>query len=379
MKRALSKDAVVIADGLNYIKGYRYQLWCEAKAAGTRCCVVHVAAREDECKIWNKERLRKQGKGTEEYDEEAERGDGHTKQQDYEKPAVFGDLVPESHTALYGDRGSYQPASRSSSIDVELEDKPPAPSLKSLSLRDPATEAPSLISLSLNDAPNTQTIPVSNVDSSSQKSTRPDLPKPTPQDLPIFPPYSSATLHSLIFRYEPPSPFSRWDTPLFTLPSNDQHPPYDQIWTALFPSTASARKISARNGDTADQSTRSDVVKPHAATVLPPSTSASALQTLERTTAEIVTSLFAAYKGQNIGDGGGEVDITLPDEQSESQIELNIEIPPGTMLTQPMLQRLRRKYTQIQRGGIAHGQGYVSGRRAVVEGFGRFLEGEFGS
>ena len=44
IKRAVSKDNIVIADGLNYIKGYRYQLWCEAKAAGTRCCVVHVAS-----------------------------------------------------------------------------------------------------------------------------------------------------------------------------------------------------------------------------------------------------------------------------------------------------------------------------------------------
>lgn len=40
VKRALAKDAFVILDGMNYIKGYRYQLWCEAKAVGTTCCVV---------------------------------------------------------------------------------------------------------------------------------------------------------------------------------------------------------------------------------------------------------------------------------------------------------------------------------------------------
>ncbi|CAK40307.1 uncharacterized protein An09g04530 [Aspergillus niger] len=38
-KRALGKDSFVILDGMNYIKGYRYQLWCEAKALGTTCCV----------------------------------------------------------------------------------------------------------------------------------------------------------------------------------------------------------------------------------------------------------------------------------------------------------------------------------------------------
>jgi protein KTI12 len=40
VKRALAKDAFVILDGMNYIKGYRYQLWCEAKSVGTTCCVV---------------------------------------------------------------------------------------------------------------------------------------------------------------------------------------------------------------------------------------------------------------------------------------------------------------------------------------------------
>ena len=40
VKRLLTKDDVVIADGLNYIKGLRYQLFCEAKAALTPSCVV---------------------------------------------------------------------------------------------------------------------------------------------------------------------------------------------------------------------------------------------------------------------------------------------------------------------------------------------------
>ena len=40
VKRFLGKDSIVIADGLNYIKGYRYQLYCEAKALQTPSCVV---------------------------------------------------------------------------------------------------------------------------------------------------------------------------------------------------------------------------------------------------------------------------------------------------------------------------------------------------
>lgn len=40
VRRALGKDTIVVADGLNYIKGFRYQLYCEAKALETPSCVV---------------------------------------------------------------------------------------------------------------------------------------------------------------------------------------------------------------------------------------------------------------------------------------------------------------------------------------------------
>lgn len=42
LNRRLAKKAVVIADGLNYIKGYRYQMNCAAKEAGVRYCTVRV-------------------------------------------------------------------------------------------------------------------------------------------------------------------------------------------------------------------------------------------------------------------------------------------------------------------------------------------------
>ena len=40
IKRDLSRDAIVIADNMNYIKGFRYQLYCEAKGQMTPSCVV---------------------------------------------------------------------------------------------------------------------------------------------------------------------------------------------------------------------------------------------------------------------------------------------------------------------------------------------------
>ncbi|EGD73698.1 elongator associated protein [Salpingoeca rosetta] len=47
--RALAKDVVVIVDSLNYIKGYRYELYCLARALQTPHCIVHTLARDAEC------------------------------------------------------------------------------------------------------------------------------------------------------------------------------------------------------------------------------------------------------------------------------------------------------------------------------------------
>ncbi|KAL8745981.1 MAG: hypothetical protein Q9190_001946 [Brigantiaea leucoxantha] len=53
VKRALGRDTIVIADGLNYIKGFRYQLYCEAKAVQTPSCVVHVGTPIEKCREIN--------------------------------------------------------------------------------------------------------------------------------------------------------------------------------------------------------------------------------------------------------------------------------------------------------------------------------------
>lgn len=49
VKRYLSPEAVVILDAMNYIKGFRYQLYCEARALPTTHCVVYVGAGEVQC------------------------------------------------------------------------------------------------------------------------------------------------------------------------------------------------------------------------------------------------------------------------------------------------------------------------------------------
>ncbi|XP_045816738.1 protein KTI12 homolog [Trifolium pratense] len=64
--RSLSKDTVIIVDSLNNIKGYRYELWCLARAAGIRYCVFYCDVEDDDCRKWNQERREK---GEDNYDD----------------------------------------------------------------------------------------------------------------------------------------------------------------------------------------------------------------------------------------------------------------------------------------------------------------------
>ena len=57
VKRVLTRDTIVVADGMNYIKGFRYQLYCEAKAVQTPSCVVHVGTQHQQCKVFNGQAL----------------------------------------------------------------------------------------------------------------------------------------------------------------------------------------------------------------------------------------------------------------------------------------------------------------------------------
>ncbi|KAF5945432.1 hypothetical protein HYC85_015660 [Camellia sinensis] len=54
--RSLSKDNIIIVDSLNSIKGYRYELWCLARAAGIRYCVLYCDVEVTHCRKWNEER-----------------------------------------------------------------------------------------------------------------------------------------------------------------------------------------------------------------------------------------------------------------------------------------------------------------------------------
>ncbi|KAM4733953.1 protein KTI12 homolog [Anableps anableps] len=56
VERKVNKDNVVILDSLNYIKGYRYELFCLTKHAQTPHCLVHCLTSGEDSSLWNQNR-----------------------------------------------------------------------------------------------------------------------------------------------------------------------------------------------------------------------------------------------------------------------------------------------------------------------------------
>ncbi|EUC60376.1 chromatin associated protein KTI12 [Rhizoctonia solani AG-3 Rhs1AP] len=54
--RDLSKNTILIVDSLNYIKGFRYQMYCAAREVGVRVATVFVVATPDLCREWNQKK-----------------------------------------------------------------------------------------------------------------------------------------------------------------------------------------------------------------------------------------------------------------------------------------------------------------------------------
>ncbi|MCJ1385444.1 hypothetical protein MMC17_008567 [Xylographa soralifera] len=197
VKRALGKECIVLCDGLNYIKGFRYQMYCEAKAVGTGSCVVHVGTPISKCR--------------------------------------------EINTRLLADSA-------------------------------------------VNGG------------------------------------YAEDLFENLVFRYEEPNGMARWDNPLFTIPYEDETPPFEAIWEAMVGSDSKAK-----------------VVKPNLATVLAPATEFDFLYELDKTTQEILQTVLT-WQNDHPGEAGGEISL------AEGILEL-----PASPLSLPQLQRLRRQYISLNR------------------------------
>ena len=258
MKRALGKECIVLCDGMNYIKGFRYQLYCEAKAVQTGSCVVCAATRfgqRGRC-LWGDKR-----------DEDV--GAGRL------VPGILKNKLtaPEVHVGT--------PISTCRETNTRL-------------FNDPHSGGG----------------------------------------------YSEAVFENLVFRYEEPNGMARWDSPLFTVPYDDETPPFDAIWEAMVGSDGTVK-----------------VVKPNMATVLvccschylvadpsnrhsleTPASESDYLYELDKTTQELLQTILDWQK-DHLGESGGEIALANGD---------TIELPAAPM-SLPQLQRLRRQYISLNR------------------------------
>jgi len=53
IQRQMALDTVLIVDAPNYIKGFRYQLYCAAREMKLRVCTIYVVATPALCREWN--------------------------------------------------------------------------------------------------------------------------------------------------------------------------------------------------------------------------------------------------------------------------------------------------------------------------------------
>ncbi|CBY12496.1 unnamed protein product [Oikopleura dioica] len=56
VEKYISKSSITIVDSPNYIKGFRYELWCIARAASTTCCTLVPVGNHQLCRERNIQR-----------------------------------------------------------------------------------------------------------------------------------------------------------------------------------------------------------------------------------------------------------------------------------------------------------------------------------
>ena len=170
--------------------------------------------------------------------------------------------------------------------------------------------------------------------------------------------YSEEVFENLVYRYEEPNGMTRWDSPLFTVPYDDEEPPYEAIWEAI------VGKVGEKK-----------VVKPNQATVLVSNPFPTNCPLWCRSHRSLLTSsptatcicprlppnlnAILSYQKDHPSEGGGSVAL------EEGVIEL-----PATPVTVPQLQRIRRQFTTLMRT-----QRLEEGR--LREGFVAFLNDGF--
>ncbi|KAK3375287.1 chromatin associated protein KTI12 [Podospora didyma] len=251
VKRVLSPRDIVVLDGLNYIKGWRYQLFCEAKNVRTPSAVLQIGCGAERAKAVNEARLRRRNRRKQE---------------------------SKSHK---DEKTTAQNSEEEAEREEEEKDK---------ILAD---------------------------DDDDQE------------------PYEPTNWENLVFRYEEPNPMTRWDSPLFTLIWDDDEVQardvFSNIWEVI---AGEARKIIRPNQSTVqrDKDPGGDY-----------------LYVLERETQDIVKKILEKQPDEG---GGGEVIIPRGGTGTERNHDDLVVDLPETKVGLPQLQRHRRAFVALNRGGI---------------------------
>lgn len=73
--------------------------------------------------------------------------------------------------------------------------------------------------------------------------------------------YATDIFENLVYRYEEPNGMTRWDSPLFTVPFDDDAPPFQDIWDAMVGSDGKAKIVKANLATVMVNSIRSGRVR----------------------------------------------------------------------------------------------------------------------
>ncbi|KAK0668671.1 chromatin associated protein KTI12 [Cercophora samala] len=147
--------------------------------------------------------------------------------------------------------------------------------------------------------------------------------------------YSTGNWENLVFRYEEPNPMTRWDSPLFTVIWDDDEEQarrvYEQIWDAVAGEGARKKVVPNKSTVQRDKDPGGDY-----------------LYVLEKETQDIVKRIL---EQQNETGEGGTVRLPKVNGGEGGGEELVLELP-GRKLGLPQLQRYRRAFVGLNRGGI---------------------------
>lgn len=143
-------------------------------------------------------------------------------------------------------------------------------------------------------------------------------------------PYEPGNWENLVFRYEEPNAMTRWDSPLFTLIWEDDEAQARKVFDDMWEAIAGEGRKAIKPNQAAVQRSRD--------------AGGDYLYVLDSETQDIVKRILE----QQAEEGGGEVKIP----RDGSGGELLVVGMPGKKVGLPQLQRYRRAFMNMNRGGI---------------------------